>query len=113
MNELPFNEAFKIAWDEWLSYRKERKLPKYAATGLKKTLTHLVNISNNNEQTACAIIDQSIIQNYQGLFPLKTSYGIQFNQTGNPARAGHNLGTSEARIKALKEWGSTGTGKGA
>ncbi|MFT3679461.1 MAG: hypothetical protein QM791_04260 [Ferruginibacter sp.] len=69
--DLPFGEAFKISWDEWLEYRKERKLPKYVSAGLKKTFTMLKRISNNDERTAIGIINQSIENNYQGLFPLK------------------------------------------
>lgn len=96
---LPFGEQFKKAWDEWLQYRKERRLPKYVPLGLKRTLNGLIRDSENNEQVAVKIIEQSIEKNYQGLFPLKTGYG----KTTNPTSV--KLGTSEARIKALREWG--------
>lgn len=74
---IPFSTTFQTAWDEWLQYRKERKLPKYTPTGLKRTITHLLNISGNNEQTAILIVEQSIAQNYQGLFPLKNNFHAQ------------------------------------
>ena len=73
MNLFTSNQL-KEAWDEWLQYRKERKLPKYTPTGLKKTYTHLLNISESDEQKAIEIINQSIAQNWAGLFPLKTQY---------------------------------------
>jgi len=70
--KLPFDSsAFTTAWDEWIQYRKERKIPKYVPTGLKRTFTNLLKISGNNELVAIEIINQSIEQNYQGLFPLK------------------------------------------
>lgn len=70
--KLPFeSNLFQEAWNEWLQYRKERKIAKYTPTGLKRTFSHFVAISNNDEATAIAIIHQSIEQSYQGLFPLK------------------------------------------
>lgn len=78
--ELPFNsQEFADAWHEWLTYRSERKLPKYVPTGLKKTFSHLQNIAANDQQ-AIEIINQSIALNYQGLFPLKNNDG---NTKGN------------------------------
>lgn len=72
--QLPFeSDLFKTAWDEWLEFRKQRKIPKYVPIGLKRTFTHLLKISENNEVTAIAIINQSIEQSYQGLFPLKNN----------------------------------------
>ncbi len=99
---LPFSQAFKTAWQEWLLWRKEMRFKKYAPIGLKKTLTHLVAISDNDEATAIAIINQSIIQNWQGLFPLRNNG----NATNNTSNAAHKRGTSEARIEALKQWGN-------
>lgn len=70
--ELPFKtESFARAWDEWLEYRRERRLPKYVPTGLKRTYTGLIRDSNNDEATAIAIINNAIEKNWQGLFPLK------------------------------------------
>lgn len=80
---IPFNdETFLQKWQEWLDYRKERRLPQYVARGLKATFTKLVNDSNNNSSIAIAIIEQSIALNYSGLFPLKN----QFNGH-NPAQS--------------------------
>ena len=75
---LPFSEQFNKAWQEWITYRKERHLPCYKPMGLKKTLTRLCQLANNNEAEAIAIIDYSISQNYQGLFKEK-SYGTKNN----------------------------------
>jgi hypothetical protein len=72
MENLPFKtEQFESAWNEWLEYRKERRLPKYVPKGLQKTFAGLIRISENNESVAIAILNQSMELNYQGLFPLK------------------------------------------
>lgn len=83
--KLPFDsEAFLISWNEWIQYRKERKIPKYVPTGLKRTFANLIKISGNNEVVAIDIINYSISQNYQGLFPPK----ILFKNDTNKAKIG-------------------------
>lgn len=103
--KLPFeSSAFAIAWNEWTEYRKERKLPKYVPRGLKMTFKKLVRESDNNEDTAIAMIEQSMEQNYQGIFPLKTqNNGIAKTSTAGVNKTGRP-GTSEARIARAKEW---------
>ena len=93
---LPFNEPFRTAWDEWLTYRKERRLPSYKPMGLKKTLTRLIELAGNNETEAINIINYSISQNYQGLFKEKNYANNSITKTG----------TSAARIDALRTWGT-------
>lgn len=95
--EFPWNDPdFHQAWEEWIQYRKERKLAKYVPKGLQKTLSMLRNISGGNKDTAIKIINQSMEQNYQGLFPLK--------QTNGTHEQSPKLGTSEARLAAAKKW---------
>lgn len=87
---LPFQgPEFAAKWELWLKYRRERRLPKYVPTGLKGTFTKLKRISGDDVQTAMAIIQQSIDDNYQGLFPLKQ----QFNGTHKrePSAAGKTI----------------------
>lgn len=71
--ECPFsNDAdFLTKWKEWLQYRKERRLPNYVPTGLKRTFEKLVGESGNNSKVAIQMIDQSIGNNWQGIFALK------------------------------------------
>jgi hypothetical protein len=67
--ELPFNSLeFINAWQDWTQYRRERKLPKYVPTGLKRTFTKLFKDSGGNEKTAIEMIEYSMSQNYQGIF---------------------------------------------
>lgn len=69
---LPFNdENFIQKWQEWLQYRKERRLAAYTPTGLKATFTRLKTISQDNAQVAMQIIDQSLAMGWQGLFEIK------------------------------------------
>lgn len=69
---LPFlGPAFSEKWNEWIEFRRQRRLPQYVPIGLKGTFTKLKRISYNDEEMAIAIIQQSMDDNYQGLFPLK------------------------------------------
>lgn len=100
--ELPWNDLdFKAAWEEWLEYRRERRLPKYVPKGLQKTLANLVNISSNSSITAVKIIEQSMENNWAGLFKLKHNHGTHIQP---PAGSAKKPGTSEARIRAAKDW---------
>jgi len=94
MNDFPFNDQFAQAWQEWLAYRKERRLPCYKPVGLKKTLSRLIQLSDNNESEAIKIIDYSISQNYQGLFKEKSyanSQTHQFSRSGIQAKLNERL----------------------
>jgi len=83
---LPFNDQFAQAWEEWLIYRKERRLPCYKPMGLQKTLSRLIQLADNNEAEAIKIIDYSISQNYQGLFKEKV-YGTKQTNLRNEVQA--------------------------
>jgi len=95
--ELPFkSEELKLAWEEWLLERKDRKLKKYTDRGMKAAISHLLELANRDEMIAVQIINQSIAQGWQGLFELKNKQN-GFNQSSK-------LGTSAARVEALKKW---------
>ena len=64
--EIPFTKAFADAWQEWIAYRRKRKLPKYAYP--QRTLAAIVRDSQNNEEIAIKAINYSIEQNWQGIF---------------------------------------------
>ena len=69
MTDLPSNldtPEFRAAWADWLAYRKERRLATYKPIGLTRQLNALAAFG---PQSAIAAIEQSIQQNYQGLFP--------------------------------------------
>ena len=58
--------------DTWLQYKKE-KGQSYKPTGFSYFYKKLCKLSNNNPQVAMAIIEQSMSNNYAGIFPLKNN----------------------------------------
>lgn len=101
---LPFiGQEFSDKWGEWMQYRKERKLAAYTPTGIKMTFSRLKEISQGDYRIAMEVIDQSLANGWQGLFPLK----INQNGTNSTNITGSNQskpGTSEARIQTAKKW---------
>jgi hypothetical protein len=71
--EIPDNlktDEFMQAWGEWLAYRRVRKLSAYKPQTADKQLAEL---SEWGHDEAIHAINDSIRQNWQGLFPPKTS----------------------------------------
>lgn len=58
--------------DTWLAYKKE-KAQSYKPTGFKTFYKKLCELSGNNPQVAMAIIEQSMQNNYAGIFPLRNN----------------------------------------
>lgn len=78
---LPFTDFdFCEKWREWLQYRKERRLGAYAPTGLKSTFTRLKKMCHDDPKIAIEIIDQSLANNWQGLFELKQQFNGRANK---------------------------------
>lgn len=62
----------KEALQKWLNYKKERGQG-YKSTGLKVCIKKLEQLSGNNPDLAMQIVDESISNNWSGLFPLRNS----------------------------------------
>ena len=60
----------KEAIGKWVAYKRERK-QKYTPTGLKQCIEKLKKLSNDNPVIAMQIVNESISNNWSGLFPLK------------------------------------------
>lgn len=63
--------------ETWLAYKREKKQT-YKPTGFKTFYKNLCAYSNNNPKIAMAIVEQSMQNNYAGIFPLKngnSNYG--------------------------------------
>lgn len=73
----------KETWADWLQYRKERKKPLTSIT-IKKQIEFLAL----HQKDANEIINQSIKNSWEGLFPLKreTKTNMPENQTGEKIR---------------------------
>lgn len=68
----PFTEPFLVFWDGWKKYKHEEhgdryKSPKTESAAIKK----LYELSGGNEDTAKQIIENSIANQYKGLFAIK------------------------------------------
>lgn len=79
-------------FNKWFAYKKEKK-SKYTPTGIKQLYRTWENKSDKELEDA---INNSIANNYQGIFEPKK----QFNGTNDK----QSLGTSAARMEALKNW---------
>jgi uncharacterized protein YdaU (DUF1376 family) len=70
--DLPFKSVeFSEKWNEYTKFRSENRYPKFKPTGLKNHFLRLMKLCEGNEQTAIAIYDEAMANNYQGIFPLK------------------------------------------
>ena len=58
--------------ETWLAYKKE-KAQSYKPTGFKTFYKKLCELSGNNRDIAMAIIEQSMQNNYAGIFPLRNN----------------------------------------
>lgn len=75
---LPFSsEAFKAVWIGWIEYRKEMKLPNYTKRSLAAQFKAL---SDWGESCACASIEASIRNQWQGLFPDKRQPAVKIDK---------------------------------
>lgn len=93
---MPFDsEKFRDAWSSYLEMRKAQHRFTYKTHASEQTALHqLYKISNGNENTAVAIIAQSIAWCWKGLFPLK--------QTKNEQQIGTTDGSViEAHLRNL------------
>jgi len=68
------------AWDLWVSFRTKCKFKKYKTDSAMKKL-----ITMGNEEAQALIVQQSIDNEYQGLFPIKQSFKSQ-QSTNRPGR---------------------------
>ena len=84
---LPFDsKEFADAWDVWLTERRERGTKKYTQRGEQAALHKLQKDSQGDEATAIQMIQESIANSWQGIFPLK-------NQKNETKRSGPSDGS--------------------
>ena len=90
-------EEVESPWDElmrmWLEYKKARNEAYTSEMGTKACLTKLKNLSGNSPQTAQAIIEQSMANNWAGLFPLSAQ-----TSRGRPSGSGTLVPATGQRI---------------
>jgi len=80
---------FQDVWMDYLQHRKEMKIKAYAsATSEQKALNKLIEMAANDPERAQDIVDQSRINQWQGLFPLKDNQEKEPNN-GRPVLPGN------------------------
>lgn len=62
---------FLDAYNTWMTYKKERNESYKSITGREKFYNSLVKLSVNNPNIALQIINQSMANNWAGIFPVK------------------------------------------
>lgn len=70
---------YKATFDKWLTYKKERKQSYKGAISARQCYNQLLELSGNNAAVAEKIVNQSIANNWSGLFPLKEEKGALNN----------------------------------
>ena len=63
---------FLKIWEKWIDYRKRIKKPFKTQNGIEKKYNELKELSGGRPELAEKIIQQSIDNEWQGLFPLKS-----------------------------------------
>ncbi len=70
--ELPFiSPEFTSMWELYITHRREKGVGNYTQTGLNMAFKKLIRLSLDVEKTAIKILEQSIENNWTGIFPLK------------------------------------------
>lgn len=82
------------AMEKWLAYKKERK-EKYTPSGLDACIKRLERLSGNDSDIAMQIVEESMANNYAGLFALKEK------QTQLPS-------AEQEKADFLKKWNEAG-----
>jgi uncharacterized protein YdaU (DUF1376 family) len=66
------NQDLVKKWVYWVEFRRKMKRPYRTKEGETAAYNRLLKLSNSDSDIAIQIIDQSIVNEWQGLFPLKT-----------------------------------------
>ena len=81
--------AFETVFSTWLEYKHQRRESYKSDMSLKACYNKLVKLAGGDPAVAMAIVEQSMANNWAGLFPLKNERpnGTAINQpTGDPRR---------------------------
>jgi len=72
--DLSFVDSnFIDIFNEFIQFRKDLKKPFKTMQGIRGCYNNLIELSNNNPDTAKLIVKQSIANEWQGLFPIKNN----------------------------------------
>lgn len=99
--DLSFVPAdFLLIIERWVKYKQERKQA-YTQSGIEACYHKILELSNTNPNTAMAVVEQSIANNWAGLFELKNGTGTQLDINSNQSPG--NRKESVERLADLSE----------
>lgn len=104
--ELPFcSPEFVEIWELYLKHRREKGADNYTDTGLNMVFKKMLRLSVGMEDIAIKILEQSIENNWTGIFPLKQEPNGQsyFQRIGNPTTTRANSNSKSAGAYQLLE----------
>lgn len=84
----------------WVEYKKERKQA-YTQSGIEACYHKILELSNTNPNIAMAVVEQSIANNWAGLFELKNGTRTQLSISQNKSPG--NRKESVERLADLSE----------
>jgi hypothetical protein len=101
------NPLFLESFEKWMKYKSERKEKYKSQSSEKSFYNSLIKLSDNNPSIAEQIIEQSISNNWAGIFPLKTK---EIDNTKKQyklysAQGTHNFFLNETELAKLKSGG--------
>jgi len=76
------DKKMKVVFLEWLEYKKDRKEKYKSEKSLQIAYKKFVKLSDNNSETAKEIVEQSMANNWAGLFELKNNEKNWSNNKG-------------------------------
>jgi hypothetical protein len=91
------DDAFREVFYSWLDYKKQKKQKYNNQKSLTQCYKNLLKLSGNNPDTARQIVEQSIGNNYAGLFALKT---LQYGTTKASNRYSQSESPSDQQLVA-------------
>lgn len=86
---------FEPAFSLWLEYKHQRRESYKSKLSLKTCYNKLVKLSGNDPATAMAIVEQSMANNWAGLFSLKNDNGNGIYQQQKNGIAGQVSGSAQ------------------
>lgn len=95
---------FVDAWESWIEYRKEKKLP-VTDRALKSQLRILDRTNNGDPSLAALAIDYSIANDWQGLFPVPAAVLRDFRKapSGIPKTESQTLYALQTKLEAKEK----------
>ena len=107
VDTFPYPNDLNVpAWEEWKAYRKELRIKAYKPTARSEgvAIKNLLKLAGGDYNTQALIIQQSIANNYQGLFALR---GQDANQQGFNGQGSKPTKDEQYNNELLEKYGHT------